>query len=370
RHLIDRQLDRLTPDEQRLLEAASVSGGEFSVLEVAAALGATTEQVEAWSDGLVRRHQFIKAVGVGTAPGEMATSRYGFIHSVYRHAIAARLTSGLRARLHQQIGEHKEAGRGDRSASSAPELAAHFEQAHDHRRVIHYLTQAADTAVLRYANRAAIGHLSRALAVAEGGPAEARATQQMLLLEQLGRGRRLMGDMKGAAEGFARWAAVARQQGRMRDEVRARLYESGALSWIDRERNFIAAGEAVALSRHLGDPLLHIRALGHQAFSHLLARGWRDEDAQACTEAMESARRAGDRVALNLHMGRCAYLLCHRSQYGAACDTAREGLRLSVELHDPFNYMACQFHQGWALLHKGELGQALGALTDGLQVAD
>jgi hypothetical protein len=29
RHMIDRQLDRLTPDEQRLLEAASVSGGEF-----------------------------------------------------------------------------------------------------------------------------------------------------------------------------------------------------------------------------------------------------------------------------------------------------------------------------------------------------
>jgi DNA-binding winged helix-turn-helix (wHTH) protein/tetratricopeptide (TPR) repeat protein len=370
RHMIDRQLDHLTPDEQRLLEAATISGEEFSALEVAAALDVGVDQVEAWSERLVRRHHFIKVVGVEQAPGARVTSRFGFIHSLYRHAIDARLTGALRARLHQRIGEQKEAGLGDRSAQIAPELATHFEEARDHRRAIHYLTQAADHAVRRCANRAAVGYLSRGLAVAERGPREERATRQMLLLEGLGRVRRLMGDLKGAAEDFAAWTALAHRDGRARDEVRALLYQSSVLSWMDRERSIVTAGQAVAVSRDLGDPLLHARALGHQAFGRLLARGWHDEEARACTEAMESARRAGDRFALNLHVSRCTYLLCHRSQYQAACDLADEGLQLSVEFHDPFHYMSCQFHRGWALLHQGKLGQALFVFTDGLQMAE
>ena len=370
RHMIDRQLDRLNPDQRRLLEAATVSGEEFSVLEIAAALEAAPEQVEAWSDQLVRRHQFINVAGVEQMPGATVTSRYGFIHSLYRDVIDARLPGALRARLHRRIGEQKEAGRGDRAVAIAPELATHFEEAGDHQRAIHYLTQAADDAVRRYANQAAVGYLSRALAAAKRWPEEERATWQMPLLERLGRVRRLMGDMKDAAEDFAAWAALAHQEGRVHEEVRALLYQAGALSWVNREGSVIAAGQAVALSRDFGDPLLHARAVGHQAFGRLLARGWRDEDARACTKAMELARQAGDRFALSLHVSRCAYILCHQSQYQAAADTASEGLQLSVEFHDPYHYMSCQFHRGWALLHHGKLGDALDVLTDGLQEAD
>jgi DNA-binding winged helix-turn-helix (wHTH) protein/tetratricopeptide (TPR) repeat protein len=370
RHMIDRQLDHLSADEQRLLEAATVSGEEFSAPEVAAALETGVDRVEAGSEQLARRHQFIKVVAVEQAPGAAVSSRYGFIHSLYRHAIDARLTGALRARLHQRIGEQKEALRGDQAAVIAPELARHFEEARDHARAIRYLVQAADRAVRRCANRAAVGYLSRALAVAERGPEEERTTRRMVLLEQAARVRRMMGDLKGAAEDFAAWASLAHREGRGRDEVRALLYQSSALSWIDRERSVMAAGQAVARSRDIGDPLLHARALGHQAFGHLLARGWREEDARACTEAMESARRADDRFAMNLHVSRCAYLLCHQSQYQAAFDLAGEGLQLSVEFHDPFHYMSCQFHRSWALLHHGKLGQALFVLTDGLQMAE
>jgi DNA-binding winged helix-turn-helix (wHTH) protein/tetratricopeptide (TPR) repeat protein len=369
RHMIDRQFDRLTPEERRFLEAASVDGDDFSVQAVAAALEVGTEQVETWCESLIRRQEFVKIAGIEDGPADVAASRYGFIHSLYRHAIVARLATRRRIRLHQRIGEYKEATRGDRAAAIAPELAVHFEQSRDHDRVIHYLRQAASNAVRQHANGAALGYLQRALAIADRGPEHDR-TQQMRLFEQVGRVCRSMGDMTRAAEAFAAWAAVARRYGRPRDEVRALLYQSSALSWVDRERSLAAASDAATLSRHLGDPLLHTRALGHQAFGRLLARGWSAEDAQACTDAMESARRAGDRFALNLHVARSAYLLCHRSQYEAACSMAREGLRLSMEFHDPFHYMSCQFHQGWALLHHGELGQALDVLTDGLQVAD
>jgi DNA-binding winged helix-turn-helix (wHTH) protein/tetratricopeptide (TPR) repeat protein len=370
RHMIDCQIERLTRDEQRLLEAASVTGQEFSVREVATALEVVEEQVDAWSDGLARRHQFLRVAEVEPTSSATVTPRYRFIHSLYRHAIDARLTGARRARLHQRIGDHKETVYGDGAAAFALELALHFEQARDYRRTVHYLTQAAENAVHRHANHVALGYLSRALELVERGPSEELATKRLALLERLGRVRRLMGDMKGAAEDFAALAAAAHREGRGHDQVNALMYQAGALSWIDRGGSLVAAEQAIALSRDLGDRLLHARALGHWAFGRLLAHGWRDEDAQRCAEALEAARQAGDRASLSLHAGRWAYLQCHRSEYPAACETSREALQLALELDDPYHYMSCQFHQGWALMHRGELGEALGILTDGLKMAE
>jgi tetratricopeptide (TPR) repeat protein len=39
-------------------------------------------------------------------------------------------------------------------------------------------------------------------------------------------------------------------------------------------------------------------------------------------------------------------------------------------MDDAYHYMSCQYHRGWALLHGGELGAALAALEDGLEVAE
>ena len=368
RHMVERQLDRLSSDEQRLLEAASAAGTEFSSREVAPALDARAEQVEAWSEGLARRHQLLQVAGVEQGPGAVVNARYGFIHSLYRHAIDARLTGARRARLNQRIGEAKEALRGDRAAAIAPELAAHFEHAGDHRRALHYFGVAAEKT--GPANRAAIAYLSRALSLVERGGDDERAVQRMALLERRGRVRRRMGDMAGAARDFATSAAIAREEGRIDRQVEALLDQAGALFWVDREQGLRAADEAVALSRPLGDRPLQAGARGHLAFGRLLARGWRAADAEACVQALTAARQTGDRAFLSLYLGRCAYLQCHRSEYHTACDTAREGLDLALELDEPYHYMSCQFHRGWALLHRGELGKAIDVLADGHQMAD
>ncbi len=60
RQMIEKQLDRLSLEEQRLLEAASVAGVEFSTVAVAAALGSEVEQIEEWCEGLARRHFFLR----------------------------------------------------------------------------------------------------------------------------------------------------------------------------------------------------------------------------------------------------------------------------------------------------------------------
>ena len=74
RQMIEKQLDRLRLEEQRLLEAASVAGGEFSTAAIAAALGSEVEQIEEWCEGLARRHFFLHPTRSGVWPdGTLAT---------------------------------------------------------------------------------------------------------------------------------------------------------------------------------------------------------------------------------------------------------------------------------------------------------
>jgi DNA-binding winged helix-turn-helix (wHTH) protein/tetratricopeptide (TPR) repeat protein len=364
-HMIERQIDRLTPGEQGILEAASLAGIEFSAAEVAAALEIDVDRVEALSDRLARCQQFLRALGPGD-PGT-GVSRYAFRHSLYRQFLGDRLTETRRARLHQRIGEYKESA--GRAAEIAPELAAHFERARDHVRAVHYLGQSADNAGRRHANREAVGYLWRALELVEHVPPPERESRRRALLEQLGLARRSMGNMREAAEAFAALAEAARAHGHLDAQLRALLQEAGTLIWIDRERSVAAAEQAVELSHELPDEFLRTQARGALAFGNLLSRGWRQEDVGACLEAMAAARQVGDRAALSLFVARAAYLQCHQSQYREGCRTAEEGLQLTLETDDAYRYMVCQFHRAWALVHLGEWGEALASFADGMQKA-
>ncbi|MDH3604585.1 MAG: AAA family ATPase, partial [Candidatus Tectomicrobia bacterium] len=64
RHLIERQLDQLPPEERALLEAASVVGISFAAAAVAAATDFSPDDVETRLVDLARHHQLIKINGV------------------------------------------------------------------------------------------------------------------------------------------------------------------------------------------------------------------------------------------------------------------------------------------------------------------
>jgi hypothetical protein len=80
RQMIDRQLDWLSTEEQRVLEAASVAGMEFSAAAVAAGLVQETERVDDWCTSLVRRGQFLRRAG--NAPGQTARWQVAMVSSM------------------------------------------------------------------------------------------------------------------------------------------------------------------------------------------------------------------------------------------------------------------------------------------------
>ena len=68
KELIEKQIERLSPDERSVLESASAAGMDFSTVAVAAGLDKPTEWVEKHCEELARRHQFLSPAVLGELP--------------------------------------------------------------------------------------------------------------------------------------------------------------------------------------------------------------------------------------------------------------------------------------------------------------
>jgi predicted ATPase len=183
RQLIEKHIERLSEEQQRLLEAASVVGHEFSAAAVAASLETTVEQMEERCEELVRRGQFLRAVGLTTLPDGMVAGRYGFLHSLYQTMLYERVPAIRRVRLHRRVGESEERAYGARAGEIAAELAVHFERGQDAQRAVKYLQLAAENVLKRHAHREAAAYQHRALALLSTLPDTPEKRQEELALQ-------------------------------------------------------------------------------------------------------------------------------------------------------------------------------------------
>jgi predicted ATPase/DNA-binding winged helix-turn-helix (wHTH) protein len=180
--MIDMQLDGLSAEEQRVLEAASVAGVEFSAAAVAAGLAQEVEHVDDWCTSLARRGQFLQTSGERTWPDGTVAGHYSFVHALYQQVLYHRVSAAQRVRLHQRIGARLEAAHGAQVGDIAAELAMHFERGRDAQRTVQYLQQAGQRSIERSAYVEAITHLTRGLEVLKTLPATPERNQQELTL--------------------------------------------------------------------------------------------------------------------------------------------------------------------------------------------
>lgn len=164
RRLIERQMVRLDAETQRLLEAASVAGFEFSAAAVGAALDVDPESVEERCDELARRELFVDDEGLDEWPDGAQSTRYGFRHALYQQLWSERVPTQRRQRFHLRIGDCLEQAYGGRAGDIAGELAVHFDRGRDFHRAVIYRCRAAENATQRSAHPEAIDHLTKALA--------------------------------------------------------------------------------------------------------------------------------------------------------------------------------------------------------------
>lgn len=129
--LIELQIERLEPADQRLLEAASLLGMIFPAWAAAAALNEEIEQVEDQYEKLIRRLHFLNPAGHDELPDGTQSAFYVFAHSLYREVLYQRQSSSKRSRRHLRVAERLLQLFAGREHDVASELARHFEAASD-----------------------------------------------------------------------------------------------------------------------------------------------------------------------------------------------------------------------------------------------
>ncbi|MGE5322287.1 MAG: AAA family ATPase [Actinomycetota bacterium] len=185
RELIEKQIERLSPNERMVLEAASVSGMDFCAVAVAAGLDMPAEWVEKHCEELARRHHFLSPAWLGELPDGTISPRHRFTHVMYREVPYNLIAPMRRAQIHQRIAERGTAIYGERAGEIAAELAMHFEQSRDWPRALEYLTQAANTANQRSAHYEAAELARRGLEVLKSLPKTRERAHQEIKLRMM-----------------------------------------------------------------------------------------------------------------------------------------------------------------------------------------
>jgi hypothetical protein len=187
RQLIEMQIDRLSLDEQQLLEAASIAGVEFSAAAVAAVVTAPIPAIEEQYTKLTRRSHFLRSLCSIEWPDGTVAQQYAFIHSLYQNVLYQRIPAGKRVQMHSRIGLQKERAYGTQAGQIAVKLAIHFERGRDFHRAVQYRRHAAETALQRYAYREAIEHFTIGLELLKATPdSTERAQQEIAICSALG----------------------------------------------------------------------------------------------------------------------------------------------------------------------------------------
>jgi DNA-binding winged helix-turn-helix (wHTH) protein/tetratricopeptide (TPR) repeat protein len=369
KQMIERQIDRLSPDEHRLLEAASVDGIGFSAAAVAAALAVDVAQVEEKCERLARNDQFLRSSCISQWPEATETINYNFTHALYQSIFYRHVPPVRRSQLHYRIGEHKELIYGPYAGEIAAELALHFERGRDYRRAVLYLRQAAENALSSFANGEAIDHLTLAIELLKRIPFIEQYGPQMEILERNGLVCRSMNDMRGAIKAYEEMVLCAQKEGRLESKIRALLCLCSGLYWVDRRRCLEMVDQISELGLQLQDGILKTHVRGHCGSWNLLLRGWRYDDFLAVAAAVEELRDTDDRVLFGVCLTRYSAHQNERGEYRAAYHTAEEGLLVTREVGDTFHFIECQVHSALALLHLGEWGKMLEYVRDGLEMA-
>jgi len=178
--MIELEIERLSPGDQRLLEAGSLINVAFPAWAVAAALEEDTPEIEEACDELAHRLHFVRRAGRDELPDGTLSAFYVFAHGLYREVLYQRQSESRRARRHTRIAERLGDLFAGREANVAQEMAMHYEAAGNWSRAASVLRSAAWQARQRRAHGEAAALLELALRAADNlGDVEAGVAREI-----------------------------------------------------------------------------------------------------------------------------------------------------------------------------------------------
>jgi tetratricopeptide (TPR) repeat protein len=370
RALIELQLAHCSPEDQTLLEAASVAGVEFAAAAVAVGIERADEEIEVRCAALAHQNQFLQAQGQAVWPDGTVTGCYGFRHALYHEVVYQQVPAGRQTRWHARIGTRLAQGFGEEAGDMAGVLAMHFMRGRLLPQAVPYLRQAGARAWDRAAFREAVAYFEQALQalahLPEDSDTKALAIDLRLAvghalshLGEYGRQLALVGEAEARARALDDRCRLGRVLAQMADVLRI----TG-----DHDRAMATGQQALALAVELGDSALQAGT------SYVLGRAYLGigdfvRAAEWLRQSMEAADRESGGRRTDVRIWSRAWLAQPLSTLGAFAEGRRygeEALRLATLAGRGQSPIVAYGCLGLLYLAQGDLEHAIPVLERGL----
>ncbi len=367
------RIDRLPPEDKRLLQAASVVGKDvpFALLQAIAEL---SEEELRRGLGHLQAGEFLYEASL------FPDLEYTFKHALTHEVAYQGLLHDRRRALHRRIVQAMEGLYAERLVEQVDRLAHHAVRAELWDRALPYCRQAGLKAAQRLAHREAAGYFEQALQ-ALGHQPESRETRELaidlrvelrhslMVLGQHGRILEVLGEARALAQGLG-------DRGRLASV--ASFLANGFYLIGDLERAAEAAGEARAIAAALGDLPLEATAryyLG-QAYQGLGDYRRAVETLRWNVKSLEAVPMA-DRLDRSRRLGRLFVVsrqwlvlaLLELGEFTEALPLAEDNERLAKQLRQTELGIGVGFASGLLHIRRGEPQRVVSMLERGLELS-
>ena len=368
RQMIGAQIERLSDEEQRILEVGSIAGMSFAPAICAATIGVDSLAFDDCCAALAERGQVLRLDAMMDLPNGDIVQRYAFVHALYREVLYQRQPPARRVILHRRRAERlEEVFRGALDDVTA-ELAHQFEKGADWGRAVRYRRRAAELAVQRYALEEARAHLQHALDLAARLPSPTRTVIETEILASLGEMDVVTFDPR-AVDTVSRLREHAARHGILDAEAKALVHLVLPLAWTDGRKALEVIDQALKLSDGEVDLLARARIRAACMHRRIAVRGWSSEDAAECDRALAEIRQRGTPSEIAWHTVDCGFVDYYRSEYRAALRNSVSSLNVLMDGDAANGYLKyavahwnCDLVVPWSLTMLGEWSAALGEL--------
>jgi tetratricopeptide (TPR) repeat protein len=363
------RIDRLAPDEKRLLQVAAAIGKDFgrTLLEAVAELPSTQ-----FGPALARlRHR--QLIHENRLFPEV---KYTFKHSLTHEVAYGTLVRECRRYLDRRIVEALEARGGEQSAEDVDRLARHALRGELWERAVRYCREAGTRAFARSAHRAAAAHFEQGLLALRYLPVS-RATreEEVDILLDLRYALSPLGEYRRMLETLTEVERLAAELG---DRRRLALASAFLASFFSLRGEFVKAIEhgrrALALADELGDTTLAVPARTVLSAALYLIGDYREAAALAgANAAVLTGPVARDRFGMALLPSAhsrtiLAWSLAELGQFAGALEAGAEAMRWADETGHPHSQIFGALGLGLARLRRGDFAEAVAVLEHAYEI--
>ena len=366
--LLAARIDRLPPEDKRLLQTAAVIGTEvpWSLLQ---AIADTSEEALYRSLGGLQAAEFLYETSL------FPERTYTFKHALTHEVAYGSLLQERRRVLHARIVAALEALAGDRLDDQVERLAQHALRGEVWDKALAYGRQAGNKAQMRSAYREAVVCFEQALIALEHVPDSRAATEQAIdlhlglraALNALGEAHERLLDHLRCAETLAQTLGDPLRLGRVYAEMGNNVWVAGEV-----DRAIVYGQRALALAATLGHVGLQARVqllLGQVYYDtgdYPLAVESLGRNVAALQGELFSERFGTN--GLVAAVSRAWLSLCHaeRGAFTEGLAMAAEGLKIAETVHFPFSLIEACHGLSVVYLRQGDVPRAIPVLERAL----